>query len=50
MNDAEINMQELLKELRQIIGEQALQIAVLKATITALSSSDGSNIDTKESD
>lgn len=32
----EVDIQEVLKSMREIIGAQAQEIAVLKATITAI--------------
>lgn len=32
----EVDLQEVLKSMREIIGVQAQEIAVLKATITAI--------------
>jgi hypothetical protein len=36
MQEQELSVNEILKGLREIIGDQAQQIAVLKAAITAL--------------
>lgn len=36
MKDKELQINEILKEMRAIIAEQAQEIAVLRATITAI--------------
>lgn len=38
MNDITIDIEEVLKHLREVIASQAQEIAVLKATIAALDS------------
>ena len=40
MTEKEIDIQEILKELRNIIGDQAQQIAVLKAAVSVLRASE----------
>lgn len=37
--DLDLDVNEILAELRNIIGDQALQIAMLKATISLLNKS-----------
>lgn len=36
MNNTEINVQEILKYFRELVGSQAQEIAVLKATLEAV--------------
>jgi hypothetical protein len=36
MTEKEIDLQDVLKELRNIIGDQAQQIAILKAAISTM--------------
>lgn len=35
MNNTEINIQEILKYFRELVGAQAQEIAILKATLDA---------------
>jgi hypothetical protein len=35
MNNTEINIQEILKHFRDLVGAQAQEIAILKATLDA---------------
>lgn len=37
MSETQIDIQEVLGSLRETIGQQAQEIAILKATITAMS-------------
>jgi hypothetical protein len=39
MAEKEVDLQEILKELRNIIGDQAQQIAMLRAAVSMLNSS-----------
>lgn len=36
MNETEINIQEILKYFRELVGTQAQEIAILKATLDAV--------------
>lgn len=36
MKDTEINLQEILKYFREIVGTQAQEIAILKATLDSV--------------
>lgn len=40
MSETEINIEEILKGLRETIGQQAQEIAILKATIAAITKED----------
>lgn len=39
MADTQIEIEEVLKHMREVIGTQAQEIAVLKATLAAISES-----------